>query len=273
MLRLRHIAVMLIAVVFYQAVSHAQITTDTTKFKVPVPVPGEIPGLYKWANTQVSDSAVVNILSPAPRQRLREGDSVFVTVSVSGVAVGAQTEYAELCGLANSADGQHTHVIIDNEPYKANYKAGQPFAVGILKPGVHTLRVFAARSWHESIKSPESFKSLNFYVGDSTAPPVLDPAQPLLTYSRPKGEYVGPDTRAIIVDFYLTNVSLSPDGYKVRLTVDGKSALLSEWAPYIVTGLAMGDHRFKLELLNKDGKNVAGPFNTTERTISLKATP
>lgn len=251
----------------------AQVPMDTTKFGKPVAVAGDIPGLYKWANSPQSDSANVTILSPANGQRFKEGDSVFVTVSVSGVAIGAQTQYADLCGVANSAEGQHSHVILDNEPYLANYKSGVPFFVGIARKGYHTLRVFAGRSWHESIKSPGSFKKVDFVVGDS-AESFTDPApsgQPLLTYSRPKGEYVGEaQTRAIMVDFYLTNVTIGPEGHKVRLTVDSTSTVLTEWVPYLVTGLKPGDHTFKLELLVSNGAVAPGEYNTTSRKITIK---
>ncbi len=252
----------------------AQVSMDTTKFGRPEPMAGDIPGLYKWVNSRQSDTANVTILSPSNGQRFKEGDSVFVTLSVSGVAIGAQTQYADLCGLANSAEGQHSHVILDNEPYLANYKSGSPFFVGIAKPGVHTLRVFASRSWHESIKSPGSFKMVNFLVGDVTEPAPANqaapPGAPLLTYSRPKGEYVGEQARAIMVDFFLTNVSLSPEGHKVRLTVDSVSALLTDWVPYLVTGLKPGDHTFKLELLATDGTPVPGAYNATSRKVTVK---
>ncbi len=252
----------------------AQVSMDTTRFGTPVPVSGDIRGLYKWVNSRQSDSADVTILSPSEGQRFKAGDSVFITVSVSGVAIGAQTQYADLCGLANSADGQHTHVILDNEPYLANYKSGQPFFVGLAKPGAHTLRVFASRSWHESIKSLGSFKTVTFFVDDTVAPTPennpLRPGQPLLTYSRPKGEYAGEQARAIMVDFFLSNATLGPDGYKVRLTIDSTSTLLTEWVPYLVTGLKPGDHVFRLQLLTPQGMPVAGAFNTTARKVVVK---
>ena len=34
---------------------------------------------------------------------------------------------------------------------------------------------------------------------------------PLLTYSRPKGEYTGAGAESIMVDFYLTNATLGPN--------------------------------------------------------------
>ena len=149
-------------------------TIDTTKFSGTTLVKGGIPGLLKWANSRPSDSATVTILSPKEGERFKSGESLFVAVTATGVSLGAQTQYADVCGLANSGKGQHVHVIVDNAPYLADYADGKPFPIGALAPGVHTVRVFASRSWHESIKSPGSFKSVTFYVGDTKAPsPIL----------------------------------------------------------------------------------------------------
>ena len=251
----------------------AQVSMDSTLFGKPVLVEGGIPGLYKWVNSRQSDSADVTILSPSEGQHYTCGDSVFVTVSVSGVAIGAQTQYADLCGLANSADGQHTHIVLDNGAYLANYKSGQPFFVGLAEPGYHTLRVFASRSWHESIKSPGSFKIVTFIVdsaGLHTDENPLRAGEPLLTYSRPKGEYVGDQARAIMVDFFLTHATLGPDNFTVRLTVDSSSIVLSEWVPYMITGLMPGEHIFKLELLTSSGQPAEGAYNNTVRAIIVK---
>ena len=108
-----------------------------------------------------------------------------------------------------------------------------------------------------------------FTVGN-TDEPTVDLSKPHMFYSRPKGTYEGADTKNILLDFFLINTNLSPDGYKVRATIDGNEFMLTKWVPYIVKGLPMGDNTFKLELLDKDGNLVDSPFNPVERTITLK---
>jgi len=254
----------------------AQFSMDTTRFSNPVRVEGAIPGLYKWANSPQSDSADVTILAPTNGQRFKVGDSIFVTVSVSGVAIGAQSQHADLTGLANSTEGQYTGIILDNEPCLTNYKSGMPFFVGLATPGTHTLRIFASRSWHESIKSPGSLKTLSFLVGDDATPETiiennsLHSERPLLTWNGPKDEYVGKDAKAIMLDFLVTNASLGSESYKVRLTIDGASALLTEWVPYLVTDLKPGAHSFKLQLVSPEGSLVGGASNQMERSVGIK---
>lgn len=176
----------------------------------------------------------------------------------------------DLQGYAVAQKGPHVHLILDNEPYKPVYDVSQPFVLKGMKPGNHTLRAFPSTAWHESQKVPGAFTQVNFAVGQADGGPKLDPSAPTLTYSRPKGEYAGTDAQRILLDFYVTNATLSETGYRVRRTVDGQSALLTRWEPTYLEGLASGSHTIKLELLDARGRAVPGPYNVTERTITVR---
>jgi hypothetical protein len=100
-----------------------------------------------------------------------------------------------------------------------------------------------------------------------------DRAKPLLTYSRPKGEYKAGDADAIMIDFWLSGAKLRGDGgeYRVRYTVDGGEAkYIDKWAPIWLSGWTAGKHTVKLELLDASGNPVdnAG-YNTTSRDITV----
>ena len=148
----------------------------------------------------------------------------------------------------------------------------ETFAIGGLAPGAHTLRAFPSRSWHESVKKPGAFVAHTFYVGEKSGEPALKADQPLLTYSRPKGEYVGADARNIMIDFYLSNCELGPDAYKVIASIDGNVLdTLTEWTPHHIKGLSEGEHTIRLQLIGSDGQPVVnGGFNDTERKITVK---
>lgn len=212
---------------------------------------------------------------------LKDGDvlenpDVSVVVDVENYELGVETNTERAKEIMNSDKGQHAHIILDNDPYLADYEAGKPFEIGVLKEGPHTLVVFPSRSYHESVKSADAADIVNFYVGKKEGEYMLDKTKPAIIYSRPKGKYDGMGAQNILLDFYLYNVELSPDGYKARYTIRKKgstgevtSIILTEWTPAYVTGLTTGDYLVKLELLDKDGNVVPGAFNSTEREINV----
>ena len=205
-----------------------------------------------------------------------------------------------------SKTGNHIHVILDNQPYEAYYNIEQEFELRNVSDGEHTLRVFPSRPWHESYKNEGAFQMVKFTVknggSDATKPTTtangntmananaakptpegkdmqpgtagaVDPKKPLLTYSRPKGEYKDADAEAIMIDFWLLNAKLTGDGgeYRVRYTVDGSEAkFIDKWAPIWLTGWTAGKHTIKLELVDKDGTLVDnGGYNSTTREIPV----
>jgi len=101
----------------------------------------------------------------------------------------------------------------------------------------------------------------------------IDASKPLLTYSRPKGDYKGADAEAIMIDFWLTNAKLQGDGgdYRVRYTVNGgEPKFIDKWEPIWLTGWTAGKHTVKVELVDKDGNVVEnGGYNSTSRDINV----
>ena len=204
-------------------------------------------------------------------------------MTLTGFRLGEPTPGAEDRGLALSDDGQHVHFVVDDEPYRAVYDVSNRVGVEVAESGLHLLRAFPSRQWHESVKSENAFAATWFYVppGDPVTDtargpePVYDPEAPLLTYSRPKGTYTGSGADSVMVDFYLTNVAIGPEpgDHSVRLTVDDTLSWdLTRWVPHYLLGLPDGEHTVELELIAPDSTVVEGPFNTTERTITIRRT-
>ena len=219
--------------------------------------------------------AKLTIVSPREGQVIKDAkDSVRIVMQVAGTTLGVPTDADSTKGIAYSKDGQHVHIIIDGKPYMANYKNGQPFNVGVLSPGLHTIRAFPSYSWHESIKSPNAFATRTFYVGlepkQITTPPANNLNGPLLTYSRPKGSYMGNDTEKILLDFYLTNATLAPDSYKIKFWIDSTAMLdIVKWQPYYIEGLAKGKHTIQMQLVDPKGNAVPGPYNNPSMEIMV----
>ncbi len=212
--------------------------------------------------------AKLTVITPAADEVVT-GDSVTVKVNLTGFDLASPTEGEQSKGIAFSKDGQHIHVIIDDKPYMAMYTP-EGFSVGKLSAGAHTLRAFPSRSWHESIKAPNAFVAHTFYVIKKAGDPVLKAGAPLLTYSRPKGEYKGADARRILLDFYIANAQLGAGKYSVVASIDGTPRdTLTEWTPYFIEGLPDGEHVVKLQLMGPDGAVVPGVFNTAEGKIKV----
>ena len=166
-------------------------------------------------------SARIQIISPREGQVLENAqDSVFVVLNVTGMEIAKPTQGDSTRGINYSKEGQHIHVIIDDKPYMANYRNGQPFNVGVLAAGAHTIRVFPSRSWHESVKTNGAFASRVFYVGEKPADDSLvnELKKPFITYSRPKGNY-GVSDSVLLLDFYATNLKLDSAGHKVKVSI------------------------------------------------------
>ena len=231
--------------------------------------------IEKGERSSTIEGAAARITAPTD-SAVVDSASVDVTIEAENFETGVQTETDRAEEIANSGNGQHFHVILDNEPYKANYEAGTPFDLGNLDPGAHTVVAFPSRSYHESVKGREAHDLVNFYVQEESGEVMLGDREPAIVYSRPKGTYSGADAERIMLDFYLHNVELSDDGYKARYTIsdDGGAEVatttLTEWTPAFVTGLSSGSYEVNLQLIGDDGEVVPGPFNDTTREITVE---
>ncbi len=173
--------------------------------------------------------------------------------------------------------GPHLHVILDNQPYIAVYDLNQPLVLPDLSPGTHTLRVFASRPWHESFKNEGAYAQTTFHVVTKTDDNNPDLTLPILTYSRPKGDY---GAEPILLDFYLTNAPLrlvAKDNlndqigdWRIRCTINGESFVLDRWQAIYLKGFKPGKNWVKLEFLDNQGNPVKNAFNTTVRLINYQ---
>ncbi len=209
---------------------------------------------------------------PGAKLELKGYDKGTFNFAVSNYELKSQTSDAPQKMCANSKDGQHIHLIIDNEPYAAKYDPSFAYEVA---DGQHFLLAFLSRSYHESIKTKDAHVAIKGQFAGGKMTESAPVTEPMLFYSRPKGTYVGKaETDKVMLDFYLANTTLAPDGNKVKVAVNGADAfVLDEWKPVFIEGLPMGDNKIKLTLIDKDGKTVAAPLNPVERVFTLKADP
>ena len=189
-----------------------------------------------------------------------ENDYSF-SFNIENYDLGIQTDKKFDYRLANSDKGQHIHFIVDNGPYSAHYT--NSFSKEINDGSL--VLAFLSRSYHESVKNPNAY--ILEQVGEVND---VDLSGEFLFYSRPKGTYKGDDTQKLLLDFYLVNTKISPDGNKVKATVQDKEFIIDEWAPYFIEGLPKGEITIKLELVDLNGNLIDSPFNSSERTVILE---
>ena len=191
-------------------------------------------------------------------------DSAKVTVkyTVENFNLSDQTVHDH--HMANSKDGQHIHFILDNTPYVALYKPEHTFNLPINSE--HYLLSFLSRSFHESIKTADASKLIKFKVtADGKIEEQKTPTEPSLFYSRPKGDYKGEDTKSILLDFFVLNTEISPEGNKVKAVINGQDFVLDRWIPYEITHLPKGETTIKLSLISNNGNALTGDNITVER--------
>ena len=238
-----------------------EVLSDTAK---PIFSKGNI-RVYDFDNAPSYADASLKMLKPEIGKVLPEG-KVHFQYEVKNYELKMQTPGADMKDCANSDQGQHIHFILNDSPYVAFYTDTFTKA---LKPGHYINLSFLSRSFHESIKHQDAFVLNQFTVGKKKEKD-MDLNAPMLFYSRPKGEYKGKDTKKILLDFYLTNVTLSNDGYKVKVKLNNETEFtLDHWKAVAITGLPAGENTVRLELVDKDGKTVNSPFNPVERKFKL----
>jgi hypothetical protein len=278
----------------------AQNLTETAR-------PQNISDMMAQRGEQDQAAPTLKIVQPADGATVNSS-TVKVKLDLSGDLKG----YQPMMNMETKM-GNHIHVILDNQPYEAYYNLDQEFELRNVSDGEHTLRVFPSRPWHESYKNEGAFQMVKFTVKNGGAnanqpvttnsgqqmsnanagsnananptatpegkdmPPstagAVDKTKPLLTYSRPKGEYKGADADAIMIDFWLANAKLQGDGgeYRVRYSVNGgEPKFIDRWQPIWLTGWTNGKHSVKLELVDKAGSVVDnGGYNSTTREITV----
>ncbi len=181
--------------------------------------------------------------------------------------LGLQTPDAAIKGCANSAEGQHIHLIVNDAPYEARYESSFDYAI---PDGEHYILAFLSRSYHESLKNTGAAIAVKAVVQNQSIVSSEPVTEPMLFYSRPKGLYEGADTRRVMLDYYLVN----PDpGLSVVADINGEKITLDRWIPYYMDGLPAGENTITLTLVDGTGKPVPVDLNPVTGKFVLNPDP
>ena len=208
---------------------------------------------------------------------------VRVQFRLMGFNIGTNSDFERSHEIFNDPQGQSLLIFIDNhhpiEVYRSTVDSLDnnnlfydlkltkrvPF---YLKEGMHVIRTFPDRSYGESLKGAGCYSAGIFYIGSQIDNLEVDLNGPYLTYNEPLETLRYHSDKPILLDFYLSNIQLSRDGYKVKVIIDnGIVRNLIHWVPYYIYGLPAGKHTIRLQLINEKNKQVTGLFNDITRTI------
>ena len=284
------------------------VTPPPTQTLTLVPRPQKIVELMKARGEQDEAKPMLKIVSPA-KDAVISGSRVEVKLDLSGDLKGymphkdpatgkgnhihvildnqpyeAYYELGQPFELRNVVAGKHTLRVFPSRPWHESFKNDGAFQMVAftMKGGGDASKPTVTNSG-QTMSNNNSGANNN--SSPTTAPPregkdvsastagEVDPTKPLLTYSRPKGEYKGEDADPIMIDFWLTGAKLKGDGgeYRVRYIIDDDDAkYIDKWEPIWLSGWIGGKHTVRLELLDKDSKPVEnGGYNTTSRDITV----
>jgi len=196
--------------------------------------------------------------------------------------------------LRNVADGDHTLRVFPSRPWHESFKNDGAFAMVkfTVKNGGGDATKPATTNSGQQMSNAKANANSNANASatpegkdmqPSNVGSAFDPKKPLLTYSRPKGEYKGPDSDAVMIDFWISPgaflVNDDPNGKlvnvpcpcRVRYTVDnGDAKYIDKWGPIWLSGWTAGKHTIKLELVDQSGQTVDnGGYNATSRDITI----
>ena len=226
-----------------------------------------------------------DLMGYMPHKDPATGKGNHIHVILDNQPYEAYYELGQPFELRNVIEGKHTLRVFPSRPWHESYKNDGAFQMVTftVKGGGDASKPTTTNSG-QTVANNNSSPSASPAATPTTLPREgkamassqagdVDATKPLLTYSRPKGEYKGEDSDPIMIDFWLTGAKLKGDGgeYRVRYIVDDdEPRFIDKWEPIWLTGWINGKHTVRLELLDKDGRPVQnGGYNTTSRDITV----
>lgn len=210
---------------------------------------------------------------------------VKVQVRVEGFALGIKSAVDRAKVLPNTPIGQYLNVVVDNkysfaftgpsiaslEPegnyFERMYVFDLPFT---LEPGRHSLCIFPVRSYGESLKGKGCLEGSFFFLKREDRFFGVDFSKPYIIFNAPIDTINVKEKDPLLLDFYVGNCTLSPDGYKIKLTIDNSIVrYLVKWCPYYIYGLKSGEHKIRLQLVDSKQKLITTEQGIVERSIKI----
>ncbi|MEB3165085.1 MAG: hypothetical protein VKO65_00265 [Cyanobacteriota bacterium] len=141
-----------------------------------------------------------------------------------------------------------------------------------LSPGSHRLTVYAARPWGEAVKSPGAYRQIRLHRVAANPLAIPAPGSPQLIAVAPP---IAAQREPVLLDWLLLDAPLQnlrggdPDGWRLRVSVNGDSFLVEEQTPLWLRGWRNGENALQLELVDGRGEPLNPPFNSLVSGVTI----
>ena len=140
-----------------------------------------------------------------------------------------------------------------------------------LTPGSHRLTVYAVRPWGEVVKAPGAFRQIRLHRVAPNPLGVPPEGSPQLLAVSPSQAMAGEPVLLdwLLIDAPLQNLRADDARWRLRVTVNGDSFLVSQQTPLWLKGWRPGSNAVLLELVDGRGEPLNPPFNSLVREVRL----
>lgn len=177
---------------------------------------------------------------------------------IQGLSLGVRTPVLEPRKGALIKKGNYLHLVLNDSLHSIHHDRNVHIAI---PDGQYKASAFVARDFHESIKNEQAFMCRDIQIRDGQMVRSIKSDEARLVYGAPWGIFKNEEMDAVLFDFFLMNTDISPEGNKVRLTIDQqKEFLIEDWKSYYIKGLGPGTHTIQIELINQDEQTIYGPL-------------
>lgn len=167
--------------------------------------------------------------------------------------VGEKTAEETAYDLRLHEGGQYLGVIKSNQTFS---KVIQNYFETDVDEGDNYYLCFLSRSYDLSLKNPNASFLFKINADQDGAYSETNLSDTVIALLQPKGKYIHSENQAILFDFYLKNISLSKNGNYAVISIDGTEFKLNKWTPFLIKGLKIGNHKIKLSIRDKNGKEI-----------------
>ncbi len=119
-----------------------------------------------------------------------------------------------------------------------------------------------------ALKEFGNYVDRDFMVGDTRPFPYS--AEPYIALNLPANGQIYTQEEEVVIDFLVVGGDMKLDGLKVQISLNDFTYEIEEVTPVRVANLPTGEYSLSVNLLNKSGQEMDGPFSTVRKTITIK---